>query len=167
MLVPTIIMGIIAGILVGIGYYKGQGQSVQGIKMAVTLTVEIAPLLLFAFITAGMVNVLIPSNIIARWVGAESGFRGILIGSLAGGLTPGGPYVSFPLVAGFLKAGAGVGTMVAFVTGWSLWAVSRLPLEAGILGWRFTLVRVACTFVFPPLAGLIANILFSGTATMM
>lgn len=167
MLVPTIIMGIIAGILVGIGYYKGQGQSAQGIKMAVTLTVEMAPLLLFAFITAGMANVLIPGHIIARWVGAESGFRGILIGSLAGGLTPGGPYVSFPLVAGFLKAGAGVGTMVAFVTGWSLWAVSRLPLEVGILGWRFTLIRVVCTFIFPPLAGLIANLLFRGSAPMM
>jgi len=167
MLVPTIIMGIIAGILVGIGYYKGQGQSVQGIKMALTLTVEMAPLLLFAFITAGMANVLIPGHIIAHWVGAESGFRGILIGSLAGGLTPGGPYVSFPLVAGFLKAGAGVGTMVAFVTGWSLWAVSRLPLEVGILGWRFTLIRVVCTFIFPPLAGLIANLLFRGSAPMM
>ena len=85
-----------------------------------------------------------------------------MIGTLAGGLTPGGPYVSLPVVAGFLRAGAGVGTMVAFLTGWSLWAVSRLPMEVGILGWRFTIVRFVCTFFFPPIAGLLAQAMFSG-----
>lgn len=167
MLIPTIIMGIIAAILVGIGFYKGQGQDVEGIKIAVKLTFQMIPLLLFAFIIAGMVDVLVPTHIISRWIGAESGLRGIFIGALAGSLTPGGPFVSFPLVAGFLRAGAGIGTMVAFVTGWSLWAVSRLPLEVGILGWRFTLIRIVCTFIFPPLAGFIANLLFRGTMTMM
>jgi len=51
--------------------------------------------------------------------------------------------------------------MVAFLTGWSLWAVSRLPLEVGILGWKFTLIRIASTFFFPPIAGLIAHMFFS------
>jgi hypothetical protein len=60
-----------------------------------------------------------------------------------------------------MKSGAGVGTMVAFLTGWSLWAVSRLPMEIGILGWRLTLIRLTSTFIFPPIAGLIAQVLFS------
>ena len=51
---------------------------------------------------------------------------------------------------------------VAFLTGWSLWALGRLPMEVGILGWKFTLVRLASTFVFPPLAGLMAQFLSSG-----
>lgn len=50
--------------------------------------------------------------------------------------------------------------MVAFLTGWSLWAVARIPMEIGILGWRLTLARVASTFIFPPIAGLIANAFF-------
>jgi uncharacterized membrane protein YraQ (UPF0718 family) len=117
-------------------------------------------MLILAFIVAGMVQVLIPREIIGQWVGAESGMRGILLGTLAGGLTPGGPYVSLPLVAGFLSAGAGIGTMVAYLTAWSLWAVSRLPLEFGILGWRFTVIRLACTFFMPPIAGFIAHAFF-------
>jgi len=52
--------------------------------------------------------------------------------------------------------------MVAFLTGWSLWAVTRLPLEMGLMGWKFTLIRLACVFFFPPIAGLIANKFFSG-----
>jgi hypothetical protein len=53
-----------------------------------------------------------------------------------------------------------MGTMVAFLTGWSLWAVGRLPMEVGILGWKFALVRLASTFFFPPIAGWIAQTFF-------
>ena len=108
-----------------------------------------------------MAQVLIPHDIVAKWVGMESGIRGIIIGTIAGGFAPGGPYVSLPIASGLLRAGANVGTMVAFLTGWSLWAVSRLPMEVGIMGWKFTLIRIACTFFFPPMAGILANRFFS------
>lgn len=162
MLIPTIIMAILATVLLAIGYSRGEGQHVQGINSGLKMIVEIIPLLLFAFIVAGMIQVLLPQELLAKWIGEESGFKGILIGTIAGGLTPGGPYVSLPVVAGLLKAGAGVGTLVAFLTAWSLWAVARLPMEIGILGWKFTLVRLACTFFFPPIAGFIAQLAFSG-----
>jgi hypothetical protein len=51
--------------------------------------------------------------------------------------------------------------MVAFLTAWSLWAVSRLPMEVGILGWKFTAIRLATTFFFPPAAGLLAQRFFA------
>jgi uncharacterized membrane protein YraQ (UPF0718 family) len=162
MLLPTIIMAVLAVILLVIGYSKGEGQHVQGLHSGVKMIVEILPLLLFAFIVAGMVQVLLPQELLSKWIGEESGLRGIFIGTLAGGITPGGPYVSLPLVAGLFKAGAGVGTLVAFLTAWSLWAVARLPMEIGILGWKFTFIRLACTFFFPPIAGFLAQFFFSG-----
>jgi len=125
------------------------------------MMIQILPLLFFALIIAGLVQVLLPHELLSKWIGKESGFRGIIIGTIAGGLSPGGPYVSLPIVAGLLRSGASVGTMVAFLTGWSLWAVSRLPMEVGILGWKFTLIRLATTFFFPPIAGWIAQALFS------
>lgn len=160
MLVPIVVMGILAVILVWIGYNRGGGEHIIGLKSAWTMTWQVLPLLLFAFIVAGMVQVLIPRELLAKWIGAESGFRGIMIGAIAGGLAPGGPYVSLPIVAGLLKSGAGIGTMVAFLTGWSLWAVGRLPMEVGILGWQFTLIRLGSVLVFPPLAGIVAHLLF-------
>ena len=162
MLIPMIIMGLLAIYLVYVGYQKGGGEHIAGLKSAWKMTVQIMPLLLFSFIVAGMVQVLLPREIVAKWIGDESGIRGVFVGTVAGSLAPGGPYVSLPLVAGFMRAGANVGTMVAFLTGWSLWAVTRLPMEVGILGWKFTLIRIVSTFIFPPIAGLIAQLLFSG-----
>lgn len=162
MLVPTLVLGLLALTLLSIGYFKGEGEHISGIRSALGMTFEVLPLLVFAFITAGMVQVLIPNELIARWVGPESGLRGILVGSVAGGLCPGGPFVSLPIAAGLLHSGASIGTMVAFMTGWSIWAVSRLPMEVGILGWQFTLIRLASTAFFPILAGLIAQVVFEG-----
>jgi uncharacterized membrane protein YraQ (UPF0718 family) len=161
MLIPTLIMGLIALVLILVGYNRGEGEHLIGLKSALAMTTQILPLLLFAFIVAGMVQILLPKEMLSKWIGTESGIRGILIGSLAGGLAPGGPYVSLPVVAGLLKSGASIGTMVAFLTGWSLWAVGRIPMEIGILGWKFTLIRILSVLIFPPIAGLIAHLLFS------
>lgn len=160
MLIPSLIMGVAALLLFLLGYLRGQGEHVAGLTSALQMTIEVLPLLVFAFIVAGMVQVMLPKEMLSRWIGVESGWRGIFMGAIAGGLSPGGPYVSLPLVAALLRAGASVGTMVAFLTGWSLWAMSRLPMEVGIVGWKFTLIRLASTFFFPPIAGFIAQIFF-------
>ncbi len=162
MVIPTIVMGGLAFALLALGYLRGEGEHLQGLRSGLGMILQILPLLLCAFLVAGMVQVLLPRDLIAKWVGAESGFRGILIGTVAGGLSPGGPYVSLPIVAGLLRAGAGTGTMIAFLTGWSLWAVARLPMEVGILGWKFTVIRLATTFFFPPVAGYLAHLFFGG-----
>jgi uncharacterized membrane protein YraQ (UPF0718 family) len=166
MLITTVVLGLIAAVVVFFAYRKGGGVYLAGLKSGGNMLLQIGPLLIFAFIIAGTLPLLIPRETISQWVGAESGFRGILIGSVVGGALPGGPYVSLPLAAGLLRLGAGVGTMVALVTGWSLLALSRLPMEVGIMGWRFTAIRLVCSFFFPPIAGLIANRLFSGIAVL-
>jgi uncharacterized membrane protein YraQ (UPF0718 family) len=162
MLIPTIIMGVMAIVLLSIAYQRGGGEHILGLKSAGNLLLQMLPILVLAMIVAGMIPVLVPAELISRWIGAESGLRGVLIGTVVGGFMPGGPYISLPIAAGLLRVGASIGTMVALITAWSLWAMIRLPLEVGILGWKFTLIRLACTFFFPPIAGLIANKIFSG-----
>lgn len=159
MLIPTIIVGTLAVALLFVGYLRGERQHISGLKAALSMVIEILPLLIAAFVVAGMTRVLLPRKALSEWIGAESGMRGLLIGTVAGAFIHGGPYVSVPLAAGFLRAGASVGTVIAFITGWSLWAFSRIPMEVGILGWKLTLIRIASAFFFPPIVGLIAQAL--------
>lgn len=162
LIIPTIIMGATATVLLIIAYRRGNNEHIVGLKSAGNILIQISPLLIFAFIIAGLIQSIIPSEMISQWVGTESGLKGVLLGAIAGGLMPGGPFISMPIAAGLLKAGANIGTMVALITGWSLWAVTRLPIEIGIMGWRFTAIRLAITFSFPIIAGLLANFLFGG-----
>jgi len=160
MIIPTLIMGVLAFVLLWIGYQYGGQKHVEGLKSAWSMIIKTLPMLCFAYIVAGMIQALLPQDVVARWIGHESGMRGIFIGSIAGGLTPGGPYTSFPIVAGLAKSGAGIGTLVAFLTGWSLIAVGRLPLEVGIMGWKLTLIRFASSFFLPPIIGWLAQTFF-------
>jgi hypothetical protein len=50
MVIPTIVMGVLAIVLLLIGYYKGEGQHISGVKSALGMTAEILPLLVFAFV---------------------------------------------------------------------------------------------------------------------
>jgi uncharacterized membrane protein YraQ (UPF0718 family) len=156
---PTVIMGVLAIALFIIATFLGEGKNIAGLRKAWEMSKQILPLLAFAFIMAGLVQVLLPKDLLVKWVGESSGFRGIMIGTLAGAITPGGPYVSLPIVAGLLSGGAGIGTMVSFLTSWSLWAVARLPMEVGIIGWKFTIIRLLSVLIFPPIAGILANML--------
>ncbi|MFX0202794.1 MAG: permease [Candidatus Hodarchaeota archaeon] len=161
MLIPTVVMAVLATVFVFLAYQKGGEAHIQGLKAAGGMLTQVLPLLVFAFIIAGIIPLLVPQEAISRWIGTESGLKGIIFGTVAGGFLPGGPYVVFPLLAGFLRVGASLGTMVALVTGWSLLAFSRMPIEIGVLGWKFWLIRLACTFFFAPIAGLIASKLFA------
>ena len=154
-------MGAIALVLFIIAYRRGDGAHIAGLKIAGRILLQITPLLIFAIAVAGLIQVLIPTELVSEWVGTESGLQGVLIGTIVGGFMPGGPFVSLPIAAALLMAGAGIGTMVAFLTGWSLLAVSRLPLEVGLMGWRFTAIRLSVTFFLPVVAGLLANLFFS------
>jgi uncharacterized membrane protein YraQ (UPF0718 family) len=164
MLIPTLVMAVIAVGLLVFAVQKGEDEHIAGLETAGDILLNIAPLLVFAFIVAGLMQVLIPTKTISKWVGHESGLRGIIIGAVMGGLMPGGPFVSLPIAAAMLRAGAGIGTMVAFLTGWSILAVTRLPLEVGLMGWKFTVIRLSVSFFFPIVAGQLANLIFSRTS---
>ncbi len=160
----TLLMLTLALALVVIAYSKGGTLYLEGIKAGGKMVSSVFLLLIAAFIIAGYVQVLIPREFINTWLGQASGLKGLLIGTVLGGLTPGGPYVCFPIVASIYKSGASIGVVVAYVTAWSLWAIARLPFEIGLIGLKFTLIRLACTFIFPPIAGLIAQTFFAKVA---
>jgi uncharacterized membrane protein YraQ (UPF0718 family) len=68
MLVPMIVMGILAIVLFYIGYQRGEGEHITGLKNAFDMILQILPLLIFAFIVAGMVQVMIPKEQLAKWI---------------------------------------------------------------------------------------------------
>jgi len=157
MLQATIVMAGVALIMLIVSLLRDPSMTWQGVRGGGTLLWQILPLLAAAMLIAGLVQVLIPREIIARWLGAESGWKGIFIGCFAGALTPGGPFVSFPIAAAIYRSGASIGPIVAYIAAWNLWAVNRLPMEFALLGPRVTLIRLASTLLFPPLAGFLAQ----------
>ncbi len=119
----TIGMAVAALILTVLAYYRGEVSLVsRGFIIGGKMLLLVAPLLLVAFLVTGLIQVLVSKEMIAKWLGKESGLKGLFLGGLAGALVLEGPYVSFPIIASIFHACAGIGTAVAFVTGGQCWA---------------------------------------------
>lgn len=118
----------------------------------------IAPRIAAALLLAGFLQVLVPRDLVARWLGSRAGLKGLLIASLAGSVTPGGPMTSFPLLVALFASGAHRGSLVAYITAWSIIGVQRvLVWEVPLLGSDFALVRVLACLPLPILAGWLAT----------
>jgi hypothetical protein len=154
----TLILAVVAAILLVIAFWQGRDLPLLGLKAGGRTLWRNLPLLLLGFAIAGLAQVLIPRDLITRWLGTQAGVKGVLIGCVLGGLVPGAPYATFPLVAALYQAGASLGAVVGFVSAWSLWSVSRLPVEIALIDSKPALVRYALTFVVPPIAGLLAEV---------
>ena len=157
-LTSTLIMAAIAAVLFALVWSRGGTQAaLQGGTVGLRRMVQVLPLLVFAFLATGLIESLIPRDLFARWVGSESGYRGIMLGSLAGAIAPGGPLVQAGIAAGFLKGGAALAPVVAFLVAGEMWGFTLIPIEVGLLGWKVYLTRLACTFFVPPMAGLLTH----------
>jgi hypothetical protein len=147
--------------LAGLAWWRGGLELAwAGLVQGGRTLFGVIPLLIAAFLIAGLIQTLVTREMVTRWLGAGAGWQGIALACLGGALMPGGPYVYYPIAAALLRAGAGVGVLVAFVTAKNLWTVTRLPLEFALLGPRLTIIRFVATLLLPPLLGMLAEILF-------
>ncbi len=122
--------------------------------------VRVLPVLLVAIPMAAFLAQLIPPQVAGAWLGPESGMAGVLVATAVGGFIPGGPFVSFPLVLTFIKAGAGAPQMVALITAWAILGLHRVvSWELPVLGPRFVAIRLISGGALPVLAGAMAQAL--------
>jgi uncharacterized membrane protein YraQ (UPF0718 family) len=141
-------------------YHRGMDVTLQGLSGGGRLLLDVFPRLIFAFAVAGLIQVLVPAELISKSLGKGSGLKGLLIGSLGGAITPGGPMTHFPIMASFYRSGADIGPLLAYLTAWSLLSIPRLIVwEIPILGAGISLVRYSVCLILPPVVGFAGGIL--------
>lgn len=142
----------------GLALRRGVPTAQRALRETGQTILRVLPLLLAALPMAAFLAELIPADLAAGWLGPDSGLAGIAIAAFAGGFIPGGPFVSFPLVLTFIKAGAGGPQMVALITGWAILGFHRvIAWEWPVLGGRFILIRLLASGLLPILAGVLAQ----------
>jgi uncharacterized membrane protein YraQ (UPF0718 family) len=159
--VSFIVLAVLALVTAVLAYVKDPGLPAIGARNGLALLWFVIPRLVPALILAGMLQVLIPQETVARYFGQQSGLAAICVASVAGVITPGGPMVSVPLLVVLANSGMALGPLVAYMTSWSLFGVQRIiAWEAPLMGWHFVGVRVASSVIFPILAGWLVKLYY-------
>jgi uncharacterized membrane protein YraQ (UPF0718 family) len=158
----TVVMLIAAGIALIVVRWQVPEAAGKGLGAAGALILEITPRMIAAFVLAGLIQAVVPQEVIVKWMGHGSGARGLLIGMTLGSVTPGGPMTHFPVVASLFKVGVGIGPLVAYLTAWSLFGLQRIIMwEIPFLGPKVVAVRVAVSLFFPLLAGWLSELVWA------
>jgi uncharacterized membrane protein YraQ (UPF0718 family) len=148
-------------VALAIAFARRPSLAGEGLLAGGKLLRGVAPELLLGFALAGLVEVLIPSATLVRWMGEGSSGRGILIGWLVGLALPGGPYVFFPVVAALFRQGAAPAAVLTLLTAKTLVSPIRmLTYEAPVLGWPLTFARLVPGILLPPLVGWLGGVLY-------
>src|SRR3989442_3299832 len=112
----NVVLLVLAVAATGIAYWKDPSLPVLGAKTGFKLIWFILPRLVPALILAGMLQVLIPQEQVARYFGQKSGIRAIILASVAGLLTPRRRTVTEPLLVLLANSGIALVPLVAVLT---------------------------------------------------
>jgi len=156
----TAIIALLAGAAAAAVYVRdGREHFLEILFGDLTLFGEMLPKVLAGCLIGAFVTLLLPRELVARWVGHESGFAGLLIAALFGMILPGGPITIYPVAGAFLAMGADAGAVVAFITSWTLVGYTRaLVWELPFFGSDFVMWRIVAALPLPIIAGILARV---------
>lgn len=139
-------------------HWKGEAAFDRAVAEAGAFAMFILPRMAAALLIAAFLQALIPREVVSRLIGEKAGLRGILIATVAGAATPGGPLTAFPIVVALYATGADKGALVAYLSAWAMFGFQRILVwEYPLMGGEFTLLRVTASLFLPVIAGMIAQ----------
>ena len=152
-----VFFGLALGAGFSVYYFKGPVTYDRAIEDAWNLMFFIAPRVGAAVLIAAFLQILVPKEVISRLIGENAGIKSVVIATIAGSLTPGGPLTSFPVVIALYAAGANKGALVAYLSSWAIIGMQRIIVwELPLLGPDVTAIRVGASILLPIIAGTIA-----------
>ena len=137
-----------------------RGRLKEGARNGLLDFLRVIPRIGIGVIGAGYIAALLPEEFVSQWLGPGSGVTGVMVVTVLGALTPGGPVIGFSIGAAALKGGAGVPQVIAYSTAWALFAFPRLlAFEIPMMPQKVVWLRVLVSLPIPLLAAGLAALL--------
>jgi len=109
---------------------------------------EMVLILPAVMVMMGLFSAFVSRERVARYLGAASGIKGLLLAVLLGSLPTGPLYVAFPLAAALLKKGARISSVIVFLSAWACIKIPQEMVEIQFLGLKFMALRLLLTIAF-------------------
>jgi uncharacterized membrane protein YraQ (UPF0718 family) len=153
----TIIWSGVIAVVAGLCWHlKGSAAVAMSLETYASQIGMVLPRMAAALLISGFIQVLVPHELVTRWLGAGAGVKGVFVATGVGALTPGGPMLAFPLVLVLRNAGASTAALITFLTAWATLGFHRILMwELPLLGTEFSLVRYLSSVPLAIAAGLI------------
>ncbi len=136
---------------------KDRHKTLRALRISVKSFSNMIPFFVAMFVLIGILEVFVPSSVIASLLGAKRGFLAVVFAAIIGGIMAGPPPASYPMADFLVKHNASLAAAATFIIAWVAVSTVSLPVEIKILGSRFAWTRWMATLVLSLVIGTIVG----------
>lgn len=144
-------------ILFVVSWFKDKKKTIAGVKKGFMMFKNIALPFINILILISVALYFLPPHIIVQYLGGKTGFMGITIAALVGSITLIPGFISYPIAATLVRAGASYAVVATFMTTLMMVGVMTFPLEARYFGKRVAFIRNALNFIAAVVLGIVVG----------
>ena len=154
-LIKILILALIIAVL--FHYYPENVE--RGVIISRDYGLKMISILPAVLILMGLVDVWVPEKLIKKYLGQNTGFKGIITAIILGTLPTGPMYVAFPIASELLRKKAGLKNVIIFLGVWASLKIPQIGVEIQFLGLKFTTLRFALTLLSVISIGIIIELM--------
>jgi uncharacterized membrane protein YraQ (UPF0718 family) len=133
---------IITAVAIGIFALIDHQVGMKAINIAVYQFGQMLLVIPPVFLLLGILDVWVPRETMIKYMGEDSGLRGIILSILIGAAAAGPLYGAFPVAAVFVKKGVKFSNILIFIGAWSTVKIPMFLFEMTALGAKFAITRL-------------------------
>ncbi len=131
----------------------------QSVKEGLNTFKSLLTLIFAAVLLASAIQILLPTEIVRSYLGPGSGFLGVILGGLLGGLMQGGPYAVYPIIKGLQQSGVSIAVIIAMMIGYGAIGSGKIVYGLAFFGTKIISLRVLIGIGLTLLASLVLSLL--------
>ncbi|HOV13124.1 MAG TPA: hypothetical protein PK771_02475, partial [Spirochaetota bacterium] len=104
---------------------------------------------------------LTPNELLIKWLGKESGEKGMFIAALLGSISLIPGFIAYPLGGILVKNGVGYPVIAIFITTLMMVGILTFPIEKKFFGFKVAFLRNLFCFIGAIIIGLLIGLIWS------
>ncbi|KAF2955717.1 permease [Marinitoga sp. 38H-ov] len=135
----------ISVVLYAIAFFVKPDIFFRGLEMTKGFLIEMIEVMPPILIISSLITVWVPSEVIMKNFGKESGIKGKFLSIFTGAVSAGPIYAAFPVAQALFLKGASIANLVIIISSWAVVKVVMFMVESSFLGLSFAITRYALT----------------------
>lgn len=133
---------IITAVAIGLFVLIDHKVGMQAINISIYQFWQMLLVIPPVFILLGLLDVWVPRETMIKYMGEDSGLKGVILSILIGSAAAGPLYGAFPVAAVFVKKGVKFSNILIFIGAWSTVKIPMFLFEMTALGAKFAVTRL-------------------------
>lgn len=142
-----------------VDYQSGKSVTTIALDSFIQMISVLPPIMLLL----GLLDIWVPRETMIKFMGRDSGIKGVLLAILFGSIAAGPLYAAFPITALFIKKGVRFSNVMIFLGAWCTTKIPTLLFELSALGYKYTFTRMFVNLPFIILIGYLIEFILGKT----